>query len=69
LAEKVFDQATVVLFFDPGKQFGAEFSDRLRFIERKTIVHLSAAEVAGHAFGLEDWFELSFEIDSGFFGC
>ena len=68
LGEEVFDQMALVLVVDASKQFSAEFSDRFRFIEWQTIVHLPATEVAGHALRLEDGFELSFEIDPGFSG-
>ena len=66
LGEEVFDQMALVLVADAGKQFGAELSDRFRLIEWQTVVHLPATEVTGHALRLENGFELSFEIDSGF---
>ena len=66
LAEEVFDQLAIVFVFDAGEEACAEFLDGRRFVERQTVVHLSTAEVARHALGLKDWFELSVEVDSRF---
>ena len=64
LGEKIFDQLAIVFFFDTREEPRAEFSDCGRLVERQTVVHLAAAEVTRHALRLEDWFELSIEIDS-----
>jgi hypothetical protein len=55
LREEVFDQTTVVIFFDSGEQFRPEFSDRCGLIERLAIVHLTTTKMTRHALRLEDW--------------
>jgi hypothetical protein len=68
LGEKVFDQAAIVFFFDSGEESRAQFPDGLGPIEWQAIVHLSALKVTRHAFGDENRFDLSVEIDSCFRG-
>ena len=66
LGEEVLDQATLIFVFNPCEELGAELADCLGFVEGETIVHLAAAEVTGHAFRLEDWLELTVEVNAGF---
>lgn len=66
LRKEVFDQPAIVFLFNAREELRAKFSDRFGFIERQAVVHLSATEMARHAFRLEDWFELRLKIDARF---
>lgn len=52
----------MVFVLDPGEKFIAELLDCLGAVEGQPFVHLSTAEVAGHALRLKNGFDLRVEV-------
>jgi hypothetical protein len=62
LIEKLSNQSSLFLVFDPREEFGAEARDRLRLIKRHLVVNLAALEVTRLAARLEDWLDFRIEV-------
>lgn len=56
----------MILIVDAGEEFGAELFYCFRAVKGHTFIHYSAAEMAGHAFGLKYGFYLRVEVDANF---
>jgi hypothetical protein len=67
LIEKLSNQSSLFLVFDPREEFGAESRDGLRLVERHAIVNLAAGKMTRLAARLEDWLYLIIEV--GFLRC
>jgi hypothetical protein len=66
LFKKLADNTPVILIVYAGEEFGAKLFYSFRAVKGHPFIHYSAAEMAGHAFGLEYRFDLRLEVNANF---